>query len=167
MQTMFITLKTFVPVGSFALVRPWKHVYDSIILHYMIRQQIHFTKYNKKPPFSEFVPVIGRYMSYTYSPQSVSRLCRAIEKNEYGKEAGLGQLGGYPGINRATVRRHLRKLVKKQVVVKLRWARRWKNETLYRIHPNMMYLYSDYLLTLLTHGKLSIAEKDRLLSSIL
>ena len=164
---MFITLKRFVTSWIFTLGRPWKHVYDSIILHYMMGRQIHFTKYKTKSPCSEFVPVIRRYMSYTYSPQSVSRLCRAIEENEYGKEAGLGQLGGYPEINRATVRRHLRKLVKKQVVVKLPWARRWKNETLYRIHSNMLYLYSDYLLTLLTHGKLSIEEKDRLLLRIL
>jgi hypothetical protein len=133
----------------------------------MMRQQIHFTKNKKKPPSSEFIPVIRHYMSHTYSPQSVSKFCRAIEKNEYGKEAGIGQLDDYPGINRATVRRHLRKLVKKQVLVKLPWARRWKNETLYKIHPNMLYFYSDYLLTLLTHGKLSIAEKDKLLLTIL
>ena len=65
----------------------------------MMRQQIHFTK-NKD------------YISYTYSPQSIGILCHAIEKNEYGKEAGLGQLDGYPGITRRTVRRHLKKLVK-------------------------------------------------------
>ncbi|MGC2308036.1 MAG: hypothetical protein WA461_06515 [Nitrososphaeraceae archaeon] len=128
----------------------------------MMKKQIHFTK--NKEPFSEFVPGIKRYISYTYSPQSIGALCHAIEKNEDGKKAGLGRLDGYPRITRPTVRRHLKKLVEQQVLIKLPEV---PNSSPYKIHPNMLYLYSDYLLTLLTRGKLSIGEKDRLLLRII
>ena len=122
---------------------------------------------NEQPPFSGFVDPIGRWMSYTKLPQSLSELYRAIQKNTYGKDINIGRPDGYPEINRATVRRHLRKLVKQHVLVRLPKVRRWPNVTLYSIHSNMLYYYSDYLLTLLTRNKLSITEKDRLLSSIL
>jgi hypothetical protein len=142
----------------------------------MMRQHIHFTyddKKSKQP--GVYIPAIKHRISYTYVPQSVSDLCHAIEKPD------VFRPDGNPEITTKTVRRRLKDMVKGHVLVKLtkeverrrRWeqyrltGKPYRNETFYRLHTYQLYYYLDYLLTLLTCGMLSTAEKDSLLLKLL
>lgn len=154
------------------MVRPVKHVYQNIIVHHMMKQCIHFTCDNKNGQTSGvYISAIGRRISCSYLPQSVSGLYRAIENPD------ILRPGGNPEITPKTVRRRLKDMVKEHVLVKLpkstgrRWRRNryrqtktpYNNETFYVLHANQLYFYLDYLLTVLTRGSLSKAERDKIL----
>jgi hypothetical protein len=152
-----------------------KYVYEGFIVNYMVREQIHFTcGDNRQKSFDGYgyIPGIKRNVYYIYKDVSVTDLCNAIKENKYGKDVGIGQKDGYPEITRLTVRRCLKRMVNKHLLVKidkkkLSKVRRQKNKTLYKLHPDALLAYFDFLLTLLTHSFMSKREKDALLLQVI
>jgi DNA-binding HxlR family transcriptional regulator len=162
------------------MVMPWKHIYDNIIVHHMMKQYIHFTDNNSKQIASgKYFPTIGRWISFIYTPQSVSELYRAIRNPDKLRPEGN------PEITREVLLQHLDELVKRRILVRLtkyasqrwvsgryRWTKKpYRKEALYRLNPSQLYVYFDYLLILLTnvHGRnvSSTQDKDTVISEVL
>jgi hypothetical protein len=143
----------------------------------MMKQNIHFIDNKSKQIFDVEVPVpgTGYRISFNIVPQSVSELCHVIEAPGYLRP------GGNPEITRKSVRRRCNNMVEERVLMEASKAtdRRYReiryretktpyrNETFYRLHADILYHYLDYLLTILTHGALSLAEKDRIILEVL
>jgi hypothetical protein len=162
------------------MVMPWKHVYDNIIVHFMMKQYIHFTDNNDKRTESDrYIPAINRWVSFWYTPKSKIELYYAIRNPDKLRP------DGNPEITREVLDQHLDKLVKRRILVRLthfnsqgwvsgryrRTKKPFRNEALYRLNPSQLFVYFDYLLILLAkvNGRnvSSDKDKDTLISEVL
>lgn len=92
------------------MVRPYRHAYDGIIVHYMMKESMRsFLEGIKQKQFKE-VPV-GLHETYVPLPKSFTELYHVIRTTDPKK-------GGNPTVSRTTIRRHLNRMVKERVLEK-------------------------------------------------
>ena len=111
------------------MVNRVKYIYRMIIMLYMMREEAHlfYHKFVKPESIWNTPQTYGPHLSL---PQSVSKLYRAIRN------------AGYKEITPKTVRRHLKKMVREALLIKLPKERRHYNETLYILNPKRMGEYA-------------------------
>jgi hypothetical protein len=128
------------------MVRPYRYIYDGIIVHYMVREQFIHQRLQEDHHALE-VPVAKRTPSYVPVKKSFTELYRLIQNS------------GYPKVSKKTVQKHLNEMVNNHDLVIHSKNRGQYNKTLYRLDIQKLVTYFGYLLTMLTRLVVHHREK--------
>lgn len=147
-----------------------KYVYDGFMVSYMMRELIHFKDGQTSP--GVYIPPIKRTVSYKHKDISSMDLFRAIRKNVYGRDVGIGPKRGYRTATYKTVRKRAEEMKKEHVLMKfpissLSKTRRVDNKKPYKLHPDTLLAYVLFLLRLLTRGSMSESDIFMLIPKII
>jgi hypothetical protein len=112
-------------------------------MHYLAKESIHFTYIKSDQELSWEIPKPGKI----YEPQfhSSMDIFRAVQKNEYGREIGIGSPDGYPGVSKTTVQECLDEMAQDGWLKKSATTEEFPNKRLYRLNTRKLMIYLRYL----------------------
>ena len=115
-------------------------------MHYMMKECTYFlyVQSNTKPFWEIPRPGEGDEI---YVPQSHSfrDIFRAVQKNEYGKDIGIGASDGYPGVSKTTVQEVLDEMVGDSMLEVSGKTREFPRKRLYRLSSRTLVIYFGFL----------------------
>ena len=122
------------------MVRPHKHVYDGIIVNFMVKKQIEYSydtnigKFSNDPTFSYW---FRRDIRYEPLPQTPTKLYDEIDRVRKKKK--------WPMMSWTTLIKYLGDMVKEHTLIEDPRGHRKNNETWYRLSDYKLYLCLLYL----------------------
>ena len=112
-------------------------------MHYMMKECVHFvyTQSNMRP----FWEIPNPWENYVPQSHSFRDIFRAVQKNEYGKDIGIGAPDGYPGVSKKTIQEVLDELVGDSTLKVPDKTSEFPRKRLYRLNTRMFVIYFGFL----------------------